>query len=1607
MRRRIKTLIAAAVLAIPIATSTAALAYSVNEISSNVLEYVYATGAAVSINNLVTGIDYKLNDGMLEKMHKDALGIGLAGADKDETELLKQIPVRSLYGTTDAVGDLSGEKSDVDDTTVAKNWLIENNIVQRKIRLEYNDDSTPKVKAIPYVSEASEFKQEITSLLGTEDEWDANNYNTNKQAESVYEKLEESAIQRVKLSYEQNLITTKKYKSAINTIENTTDAFEKAAAKQTITYSKLKGYTTKLLNVVAPVESRLMINDSDAMLKSDFLVALYKSCYGPIQSRGIVYKSTPIRDGNFQDEVTSEFWKGNRVSKLAGYFTESADDHVTIEVKTTPEGFIYSVPINVIHSNINSAKFTGDYWMYYSADVYELYLKSMLDKGLVYTSDLDTETESANDNTLTKKAGDSPGKRFKKDYENFSEANAPAWWSGLSANTAGQSEYALGYCTRVTKDSIEQRDPNYFKQEGVSVLTALQYVEDFMRLSEDDMTELEADIVNYKYGVTYLDSLSSKERKTVSFLIAKGIVDYSSPEELRNLYGELTREMAYKLLYRVANKDARANFSAVQLTDSENFWARRGYGSETIDYVSIDEAPVNVSVSTEVATNQNSNPILNWYNSIVGASVVNAATGSTDQTYTVVKRFSKSSDYEYCGIPLSELSLDVSKAPGVVSVTDVTVKINKKSTKCYEVTFKLLASSKVNALSYIDSHTKVTAGKRNSSIELVTKITNESNQEYSMISKSTVLKCFPQIAILEDKVLQNKETGAQAVIFTTENYALVGNQVIRGDDVFVTDVNKEVYYDLKVILSLLKNSYLARVGEKTLYSCDSIKESSVKVTTQAVAGYNNKAYVTVQDAVAQATNKNNEGDIGSAYSTGDKVPYYKVDSFSSGISSVYRVFEDAIGQPVVVMMDLTYVVPSCEDFNAYNWYLDTQRTNTISEATKVLYTRPEKESLLQTWWDSNYGMSNALANFIFGTSRLEYVRSGYLVPDLIVLAPDTYTEDELNDLFVNNGFELVSYGGVSYDKFVNGTTYKFWKSYYSGYGLEEQPLKALATQYKEFTRIAPESVAYGFNYNNQFILTNGGVLYRNAEQDSRISVKLSSNRDSVKSLQIKNRSASYEDVPDGTVIQWNGKKWVLAQQDSQYWYLVPMFAEGVTEGSLTTSRDGLVFRPNNSNWKDSIVELFNQNFPEVAGSYTPDTGISAFYCNDRLANQLNVRNAYYSKGTLRAYKNGKWELVNEGDARYEQYFSSYDNTVDSYSLPLMKVPVSTYHVYKDSSNVYRLGKGFLPAALNFNYFFYSGIAEGVIDAVIANHFNVVKLNTLEDEQRLVIDDIEWTRSGDYFVSEPIKNKKIVAAAKKLKSNQDNFKAQVLKLWTSKLVQCDGKSYAFTGYVDEIDLGVWNNKTKMDGRTISYDAFGSIVVTEKDGITVTDDLSKSVKYAVVKIKLNDELLARPLNPEGTKFVLLTSVSSGVFDTPNDFPFFGESLSFGVDKNIKVEVSNNKFKPSGAFNSAKGRFAELYRGILLGDIVSMVKIMFICVAGYLAVISFVVYLLLTLGNGTRILEAVAMPRGDGSMRGFDVVKLVSFGIYGINDRPSISRILVFMFGCILLSTIILYL
>ena len=243
---------------------------------------------------------------------------------------------------------------------------------------------------------------------------------------------------------------------------------------------------------------------------------------------------------------------------------------------------------------------TGKDLMFYRTnDVLELYLQNALSKGILddesylrtdkFTDTLIREDES--NNQLESWSPYAPAFILnRKDTKQITYADVKV--PSRSEETLGVNfniDFGGSELT-ITRNNLFEADSGYFSTERIFKIDAYRYIYRFLCASEKKVSELEADIVNYKYGLDLEGIAPADDVKVIKYLVAKGILNYDEYYDFNNLYAVYTYSEFMKLLYRVANPNARLDFSLIQLTDSETAWKANGYAPQTL-YVTNEKVP--------------------------------------------------------------------------------------------------------------------------------------------------------------------------------------------------------------------------------------------------------------------------------------------------------------------------------------------------------------------------------------------------------------------------------------------------------------------------------------------------------------------------------------------------------------------------------------------------------------------------------------------------------------------------------------------------------------------------------------------------------------------------------------------------------------------------------------------------------------------------------------------------------------------------------------------------------------------------------------------------------------------------------------------------------
>lgn len=260
----------------------------------------------------------------------------------------------------------------------------------------------------------------------------------------------------------------------------------------------------------------------------------------------------------------------------------------------------------------------ADLLLYRVSDCLELYIQEALSKGLIQTSDLkggvtekfrnvfmnteDTTVTSLQNpwssdapayivNRVVSKLNSTIQVRNTRDerYRFCSFFNiANAQHNVLGDNYVVSWDEGAPSTLTITRTDLFNNRSGYFASEKMTKMEFYRYIYSFIGPSEKKMSDLEVDIINYKYGMQ-IDNLGTESDVYIlKYLIALGVLDYTSVDDFQNLDETMSAGEFCTILYRVANKNARLDFSKIQLTDSEAQWQAQGFKSQSLALTTSD-----------------------------------------------------------------------------------------------------------------------------------------------------------------------------------------------------------------------------------------------------------------------------------------------------------------------------------------------------------------------------------------------------------------------------------------------------------------------------------------------------------------------------------------------------------------------------------------------------------------------------------------------------------------------------------------------------------------------------------------------------------------------------------------------------------------------------------------------------------------------------------------------------------------------------------------------------------------------------------------------------------------------------------------------------------
>lgn len=1511
------------------------------------------------------------------------------------------------------------------------------------------------------------------------------------------------------------------------------------------------------------IDQNIWLSTSAYANKADFYMMLYKSLNGIKSSNVCIYKGASYRNSSTNATITP-------VSSTKDY-----DSRAT-----------YGSVSNYWGDYLD-ASFIGDYYAYVSPDVYELYFKELVDAGVISTDEF-SESSSA-------------GKGFVNDYNNFSKAD---WNTNKETFTPKNGSRALGYSVSIATNRLTRTEnPKYFKNNKIEVMDALTVIAGLVHGSEKEISKTEAKIVAYKYGITYFSDLSEEERDTIYFLIAKGILNYDDADRMIDISGYLTRGQMYELMYRVANTDARYDFSKVQLTDSDAELADMGFSETKCDIAEAKVEPIRELVSVQKASDEDTSAavadtdayteIQRVFHNVVGVFSnplsVNAAKSQRElSAYNVVMQFdleikdssgnfkTTGNSYQYID---GDLKIDLNKqlasnytnlAPtgdGSDSsekvITDakiVQIRFNDRVTRVLQVTFTVRAASKTNAKLFVDE--RIDTKINNRAVSTVTGITaiedTASNKSCTLLEQDTITRTFSDITFLTDKVILNNKTGVRAIIDDVHGYALVGNTIIKSNNILVMTSRSNVkkYYNVEILCGLMPSVSLKKAGfnnkgNNAIYNIAVFTENSVDKITYTTSN--------VAQSKAYYVNFTKEGEIKSTDIDKSTTVMYNTSSLCDGVSTLIRTFETTDPSAssssseeekvkVTLVVDFRFFVPPEELVTRGDkWFsldkVNSGKTLTLQDVINFEIQRPEDGTIMADYWDSNLAYSNAIANFMYGTKKQEWITCGYIVPQIHVCVSGIKSTEKsisaelqtggsgseysrlekiLENLFFNTP-DVENFTYLSkYSKFLkNGNAAYWWISFTSGTGISCSNADAPALErFMRGVRIfdasyTAKTTKFGEVFrknaaNLSYFITTNGVVYRNVALDERIDAIITGKK--VSEIKVRTQengkqnneaTADRKNVPEnaGKVVTWknsSGKelKFMYSAMHSTNNRIALIPAMGVTEyygDSLPFSELRGLAVPCILNGISPEENVYNADYTGVT-MRIDTTGTSEDKIKEDLLNTYSAiqKSIFRCVGDApKGVKLGNLLCVtmdgtncasntfwNPSQFKNDDVFNTigFVGTRDVITVNKAKTTNAGYKgsvhsVFVDGGLYVGNGSGFSAASARsiglrlagnspqdgsvcFNawvapIFFFNeaewefkgnslrhvdnvsvlydtlsvftpSLNDCVITAELDKNLGAVTVDKLDMNTRLIIADTVWIKqSNGRWVSEPIKDKKLVNGCKSMDPNR--VRKELGVHFQSLLMRYNGKSYQFLNYVKSaedsnepaakvalyngVDVTVWKRGV------VTRDKNGNIRIGYCKGknnkIKYTSvNSGKSAQYAVIDIALDSSLKARPINANRTVFALCTSVGEGIVGSAAYSLIDADGLNFELKDELDISVLNNRFSPSGLIDGIKSDFMKSYYALLAKESIQFMFYLIIMLASYLLIMSWLAFCVLTRGTGRVLVEKVAEATSRAG-KGLDLFRIFTLRLYSLDNSPSGTRCVIVSFVCCIIIAVCLVL
>lgn len=966
------------------------------------------------------------------------------------------------------------------------------------------------------------------------------------------------------------------------------------------------------------------------------------------------------------------------------------------------------------------------------------------------------------------------------------------------------------------------------------------------------------------------------------------------------------------------------------------------------------------SVSNEDTNGEKTEQQTSNSQDVENGETLTSSVGATEDgnavDYEIVKIFPNPDKVMYKGVKVSEATTTSPKDGHIKSVEDASS--GKK------ITFKVNAASDVEALAVIDSNTSFDVDAQEvKHLQTVTKVKGDKRGAV-YISAKEIENSLGELVVVSNKVLKNKKTGAVAVLLTDHHKAMIGNRIIVTDEPIAITNTADTYYNMEFIAPLMSNAYISEIDPEKMFLDNKLPVEGIAQVSCKGGGSGGL------DANLEKSMIVNSAAWDSGLFTVNET-YFNLDMVTRGISCLTREL-NINGKKAYVIIDWSYSLPD-NDETILNYF--KQKDLSVKQASTFLFTRPDTGKT-QDWWDSNIELSNALANVMYNTKKVNYITSGYLKPDVTVLLPENGASEDDAVAYLTNKLKLSS---EYLKKYCDGNVKDFnTKLFNNGKGDITGRRKFRVIKGKQSKNTEEGKKPDINNFDDEYVVTATGALYRNIRKDNRMKYDSSSNE-----LQVSGRQLNEDSNEMQSTVKIGSNNYYV-QKSGQYLILTDvqgdMYNFHYDNGNITFSDE------DTTKIKDKIKETKQNILDNTEASDSDFKDIDKYEIKDYSA---KIDKGYYKDNTS-YLANGS---IIFGESKDLDKFTAQLQETDFNQKMISMTNITVFPTVYLSSMSYTIENGELKKKMSIPYLeqgnvLFSGINSTLMSRLIDDNADVVKYSELPEGCNVIIEDTTYKKCLNGLNSEPIIDSNLANGLASNCTDGDKIKSLITGRFTGLQLLFSGRPVSFTSYITGCGIGTLEYPETHN--TFYYKGNVGYFSNAKG----SEELYKnqSVESVCINLKLDEDVQFYLLDATTDTYAIKYASDKYCDGYIDQINAFSEDLGFGIAQDAFLELRDNIFVPAENYKELFKQSQLAYHSMIKGDVISIAQFALTIILSYIILASWIGTMILKGKLGLSLLLAIRNPSGVKGAEGIDLIKIFTAGVWNLDSNPKIPFVVV---------------